>query len=84
MRIRSLAVTGALAATLALAGGTAAFADNGADNGAEATGTASNSPGVVSGNVIGVPVDIPVNVCGDSIDVIGLLNPAAANACTSG
>ncbi|MGW3127089.1 chaplin [Streptomyces sp. NPDC001076] len=80
MRIRSLAVTGALAATLALAGGTAAFADNGA----EATGTASNSPGVVSGNVIGVPVDIPVNVCGDSIDVIGLLNPAAANACTSG
>ncbi|MFF4111956.1 chaplin [Streptomyces sp. NPDC001714] len=80
MRIRSLAVTGALAATLALAGGTAAFADNGA----EATGTASNSPGVVSGNVIEVPVDIPVNVCGDSIDVIGLLNPAAANTCTSG
>ncbi|MER5789904.1 chaplin [Streptomyces sp. NPDC001980] len=79
MRIRSLAVTGALAATLALAGSTAAFADNGAD----ATGTASNSPGAVSGNVIEVPVSIPVNVCGDSISVIGLLNPAAASACTS-
>ncbi|MFD8814656.1 chaplin [Streptomyces sp. NPDC059627] len=80
MRIRSLAVTGALAATLALAGGTAAFADNGAN----AAGTASNSPGVVSGNVIEVPVSIPVNLCGDTVDVIGLLNPAAASACTSG
>ncbi|MFF5143878.1 chaplin [Streptomyces sp. NPDC013157] len=80
MRIRSLAVTGAVAAALALGGTTAAFADNGAD----ATGSASNSPGVASGNVIEVPVEIPVNVCGDSIDVIGLLNPAAANACTSG
>ncbi|MFF7469209.1 chaplin family protein [Streptomyces sp. NPDC008092] len=80
MRIRSLAVTGAVAAALALGGTTAAFADNGA----EATGTASNSPGVLSGNVIEVPVDIPVNLCGDSIDVIGLLNPAAANTCTNG
>ncbi|MER6535170.1 chaplin [Streptomyces sp. 900105755] len=80
MRIRSLAVTGALAAALALGGATAAFADNGAD----ATGTASNSPGVLSGNVIEIPVHIPVNVCGDSVDVIGLLNPAAANACTNG
>ncbi|MFG2959857.1 chaplin [Streptomyces sp. NPDC048291] len=80
MRIRSLAVTGAVAAALALGGSTAAFADNGA----EATGTASNSPGVLSGNVIEVPVDVPVNVCGDSIDIIGLLNPAAANACTNG
>ncbi|MFF4900045.1 chaplin [Streptomyces sp. NPDC001068] len=79
MRIRALAVTGAIAATLAL-GTTAAYADNGAD----ATGTASNSPGVLSGNVIEVPVDVPVNVCGDSIDVIGLLNPAAGNACTNG
>ncbi|MER6268845.1 chaplin [Streptomyces sp900105755] len=80
MRIRSLAVTGALAAALALGGATAAFADNGAD----AAGTASNSPGVLSGNVVEVPVDIPVNVCGDSVDVIGVLNPAAANACTNG
>ncbi|MER6219501.1 chaplin [Streptomyces sp. 900105755] len=80
MRIRSLAVTGALAAALALGGATAASADNGAD----ATGTASKSPGVLSGNVVEVPVDIPVNVCGDSVDVIGVLNPAAANACTNG
>ncbi|MEU5311170.1 chaplin [Streptomyces sp. NPDC021562] len=80
MRIRSLAVTGAVAAALALGGATAAFADNGAD----ASGTASNSPGVLSGNVVEVPVDIPVNVCGDSINLIGLLDPAAGNTCTNG
>jgi hypothetical protein len=79
MRIRALAVTGAIAATLAL-GTTAAYADNGAD----ATGSAANSPGLLSGNVVQVPVSIPVNLCGDSINVIGLLNPAAANACTNG
>ncbi|WP_046726511.1 chaplin [Streptomyces humi] len=80
MRIRSLAVTGAVAAALALGGTTAAFADNGAD----ATGTASNSPGLLSGNVVEVPVSVPINACGDSIDLIGLLNPATGNACTNG
>ncbi|MFE3164264.1 chaplin [Streptomyces sp. NPDC059224] len=79
MRIRALAVTGAIAATLAL-GTTAAYADNGAD----AIGSAANSPGLLSGNVIQVPVDIPVNACGNSINLIGLLNPAAANVCTNG
>ncbi|MEV6422866.1 chaplin [Streptomyces sp. NPDC051662] len=48
---------------------------------AEAEGVAANSPGVLSGNVIQVPVNIPVNVCGNSIDVIGLLNPAFGNKC---
>ncbi|MGW7242903.1 chaplin [Streptomyces sp. NPDC054804] len=80
MRIRAIAATGALATALVLGGTTAAFADNGAD----ATGSAANSPGVLSGNVVEVPISIPVNACGDSISVIGLLNPAAANACTSG
>ncbi|MEU9385398.1 chaplin [Streptomyces sp. NPDC048279] len=79
MRIRALAVTGAIAAALAL-GTTAAYADNGAD----AIGSAANSPGLLSGNVIQVPVDIPVNACGNSINLIGLLNPAAANVCTNG
>lgn len=37
------------------------------------------SPGVVSGNVAQVPVHIPVNVVGDSVNVIGLLNPAFGN-----
>jgi hypothetical protein len=79
MRIRALAVTGALAATLAL-GTTAAYADNGAD----ANGSATRSPGLASGNVVQLPIDIPVNACGNSINVIGLLNPAAANTCTNG
>jgi hypothetical protein len=30
-----------------------------------------------------VPVQVPVNVCGNSINVIGLLNPAFGNTCVS-
>ncbi len=50
-----------------------------ADSGAQAA--AAHSPGVLSGNVVQVPVHIPVNVCGNTIDVIGLLNPAFGNEC---
>nr|MYU47802.1 DUF320 domain-containing protein [Streptomyces sp. SID7803] len=46
-------------------------------------GAAVASPGVISGNTIQVPVHIPVNVCGNTIDVIGLLNPAFGNACVN-
>jgi hypothetical protein len=28
-----------------------------------------------------VPIDLDLNVCGNSINVIGLLNPAAGNHC---
>ncbi|WP_326687954.1 MULTISPECIES: chaplin [unclassified Streptomyces] len=51
----------------------AASADSGA------SGAAVKSPGAVSGNDIQVPIDIPVNVVGNTIDVIGLLNPAFGN-----
>jgi hypothetical protein len=51
------------------------------DSGAE--GVAVGSPGIVSGNVIQVPVHIPINLCGNSIDVIGLLNPASGNICVN-
>ncbi|GGM90209.1 chaplin [Streptomyces fuscichromogenes] len=51
--------------------------------GAGAAGAAHGSPGVVSGNVIQVPVDVPVNVCGNSVNVIGLLNPAFGNTCVN-
>ncbi|MFG2718936.1 chaplin [Streptomyces sp. NPDC048416] len=44
-------------------------------------GVASDSPGVLSGDVIQVPIHIPVNVCGDTIDIIALLNPSAGNTC---
>ncbi|MFJ7495557.1 chaplin [Streptomyces sp. NPDC097727] len=48
-------------------------------HGAGAHGAATHSPGVVSGNVVQVPVHIPVNVVGNTVNVIGLLNPAFGN-----
>ncbi|POX64866.1 hypothetical protein C3492_03775 [Streptomyces sp. Ru62] len=58
----------------------AAFAADGA--GAEAT--AAGSPGVLSGNNVQIPVHVPVNICGNTADVVGLLNPAAGNTCVNG
>ncbi|MGW2340593.1 chaplin [Streptomyces sp. NPDC001661] len=52
-----------------------------ADSGAQ--GAATNSPGVVSGNNVQVPVHVPVNACGNTVDVIGLLNPAFGNTCAN-
>ncbi|MFG2485393.1 MULTISPECIES: chaplin [Streptomyces] len=48
-----------------------------------ANGAAIGSPGVLSGNVIQIPVHIPINLCGNSINVIGALNPAAGNVCVN-
>ncbi|WP_309097816.1 chaplin [Streptomyces sp.] len=50
-----------------------------ADAGAQAA--AVGSPGVLSGNVLQVPVHIPINLCGNTVNVIGLLNPAFGNEC---
>lgn len=47
----------------------------------DAFGAAAHSPGLLSGNVIEVPVQVPVEVCGDTIDVIGLLDPAFGSTC---
>ncbi|MEU6536513.1 chaplin [Streptomyces sp. NPDC047000] len=60
---------------LALGAATPAFAD------ADATGVAVGSPGFLSGNVIQIPIDIPITVCGNTVNVIGLLNPAIGNTC---
>ncbi|RLV08116.1 chaplin [Streptomyces griseocarneus] len=49
----------------------------------QANGEAKDSPGVVSGNVIQVPVDVDANVCGNTINVVGVLNPAAGNLCVN-
>ncbi|AZP16627.1 chaplin ChpH [Streptomyces aquilus] len=70
-------VVAAAAATggLVLAGAGLAAADSGAQ------GAAVHSPGVLSGNVVQVPVHIPVNVCGNTVSVIGVLNPAFGNTC---
>lgn len=51
------------------------------NGGAYAQGVAAGSPGVLSGNVVQVPVHVPVNVCGNSVSVIGALNPAFGNTC---
>ncbi|MDQ0581104.1 chaplin ChpG [Streptomyces sp. NPDC102259] len=71
---KGLVLTSVAAAAVAGASGIAA-ADSGAN------GIAEHSPGVLSGNVVQVPVHIPVNVCGNTINVIGLLNPAFGNTC---
>lgn len=71
--------TAAAAAGVILAMGIAAPAV--ADAGA--AGAAIGSPGVLSGNVVQVPVHIPVNVCGNSINIIALLNPSFGNVCVN-
>ncbi|MEU1127719.1 chaplin ChpH [Streptomyces sp. NPDC005899] len=73
--IKKVVAIAAATGGLVLAGAGMASADAGAQ------GAAIGSPGVISGNVIQVPVHVPVNVCGNTINVIGLLNPAFGNVC---
>jgi hypothetical protein len=70
------AASGAMAVALPVS---AAFAADGAT----ADGSAAGSPGLISGNGIQLPVDVPVNVCGNTVNVVGLLNPAAGNTCAN-
>ncbi|WOP07303.1 chaplin [Streptomyces cyaneofuscatus] len=72
-------VAAVMAGTGALIAGGAGMAS--ADAGAQ--GAAIGSPGVLSGNVVQVPVHVPVNVCGNTVNVIGLLNPAFGNTCVN-
>lgn len=74
MKKSAAVVAGAI---LALGGAAPAFADSGAN------GAATNSPGVLSGNVVQIPIHVPVNVCGNTVDVIALLNPAFGNGCAN-
>ncbi|MDF6041639.1 chaplin [Streptomyces sp. JH14] len=62
-----------------IAAGAGAASATGHGSGAGAHGVATHSGGVVSGNVIQVPVHVPVNVVGNTVNVIGLLNPAFGN-----
>ncbi|MBB0244428.1 DUF320 domain-containing protein [Streptomyces alkaliphilus] len=75
--IKKVVAVAAATGGLVLAGAGMAVAD------ADAQGAAVNSPGVVSGNVIQVPVHVPVNLCGNTIDIIGILNPAFGNVCVN-
>ncbi|MFB7269399.1 MULTISPECIES: chaplin ChpH [Streptomyces] len=73
--IKKIVAAAAVTGGLVFAGAGMAVADS------DAQGAAVNSPGVVSGNVIQAPIHVPVNVCGNTISVIGLLNPAFGNTC---
>ncbi|WP_455711082.1 chaplin [Streptomyces diastaticus] len=53
------------------------------DGGAKAEGAATHSPGVASGNVVQAPVHVPLNACGNTVDVVGILNPAFGNECVN-
>ncbi|MFE9401408.1 chaplin [Streptomyces sp. NPDC006530] len=69
--VTAVATGGVLAAT------GYAYADS------NAAGSADSSPGVLAGNAVQLPVHIPVNVCGNTVDVLGLLNPSAGNTCAN-
>ncbi|MFG1672170.1 chaplin ChpE [Streptomyces sp. Y7] len=71
---KAAAVTMVAGGLLAAGAGMASATD-----GAHADGQAVGSPGVVSGNVVQAPVHIPVNVSGNSVNVVGILNPAFGN-----
>ncbi|MGW3008709.1 chaplin [Streptomyces sp. NPDC001219] len=73
-RIKSALVT-AGACAVVLGGAGLAGADSGAG------GAALDSPGVLSGNNIQIPVQIPVHLCGNTISIIGVFNPAFGTPC---
>ncbi|GAA3652763.1 chaplin [Streptomyces fenghuangensis] len=75
--IKKVVAVAAATGGLVLAGAGVAAADSGAQ------GAAIGSPGVISGNVIQAPIHVPVNVCGNTVSVIGLLNPAFGNFCVN-
>ncbi|WP_329564965.1 chaplin [Kitasatospora sp. NBC_01266] len=77
MSVKKAAAVGAAVVGIVAAGAGTALASSGAE------GVAAGSPGVISGNAIQVPIHIPVNLCGNSIDVVGLLNPAFGNTCAN-
>lgn len=50
-----------------------------ATEGSHAAGPSVASPGVVSGNLVQAPVHVPANAVGNSVNVVGVLNPAFGN-----
>ncbi|WP_455351231.1 chaplin [Streptomyces sp. SYSU K217416] len=70
-------LTAAAASSMLSLGAGYAHADS------DAASDASHSPGVLSGNSVSAPADIPVNVCGNTVDMVGALNPAHNNECAA-
>ncbi|MER7849225.1 chaplin [Kitasatospora sp. NPDC096077] len=79
MKVKKIAAVAAATGGLVLAAAGVASAHGGA----AAEGAAVGSPGVVSGNSVQVPVHVPVNLCGNTVSVIGVLNPAFGNHCAN-
>ncbi|MFF5442542.1 chaplin [Streptomyces achromogenes] len=73
---KGLVLTSAAAAAVAGGAGVASAS-------AGAGGAAVGSPGVISGNTVQIPLHVPINLCGNTIDIIGLLNPAFGNTCVN-
>ncbi|MFI5983961.1 chaplin [Streptomyces sp. NPDC051555] len=78
MRGTTLAVAGAAI----LMGGAGLASAHGGD-GASAHGVTEGSPGVLSGNLLQVPIDVPINACGNTANLVGLLNPAFGTTCVN-
>ncbi|MFB7241431.1 chaplin [Streptomyces populi] len=76
-RVTRNGLIAAAAASGALAAVVPAHADSAAD------GATAGSPGLISGNTVQLPVHVPVNLCGNTVNVAGLLNPAAGNRCAN-
>ncbi|MET8768313.1 chaplin [Streptomyces sp. NPDC004658] len=76
-RIAKAAAVALGTGAVVVSGAGLALADAGAQGGAVA------SPGVLSGNLVQVPLHIPINVCGNTVDIVGALNPAFGNACVN-
>ncbi|MGI5452011.1 chaplin [Streptomyces sp. CA-249302] len=74
-RVTRNGVIAVAAASGAMALTAPAHADSSAD------GATAGSPGPISGNTVQLPVHVPVNVCGNTVNVVGLLNPTAGNTC---
>ncbi|WP_432753484.1 chaplin [Streptomyces sp. JL2001] len=70
-------------ATLMVTGGAIALSAGAAHADSGAQGAAVGSPGVISGNSVQLPVHVPVNACGNTVNVVGLLNPAFGNGCVN-
>ncbi|MBT2386441.1 chaplin [Streptomyces sp. ISL-11] len=75
--LKKVVAAAAVSGGVVIAGAGLAVASSGAQ------GAAVNSPGVVSGNVVQVPVSVPVNACGNTINIVGLLNPTFGNTCVN-
>ncbi|MDT9701523.1 chaplin family protein [Streptomyces sp. P17] len=69
--------------TVAAATGVIAAAGGSAQADSGASGSSSSSPGVLSGNTVQAPVYAPVNACGNTVNVVGVLNPAVGNTCVT-